>query len=100
MKNRIQYHMKRIGDDYNFFFKTISPPRPSYMNNKGQKRTSCQLIKIKDGFGVHYYCNKKYDKTGKVIYYTKMYVEISTCKTKRRIANKIARKQRKINRKK
>lgn len=49
MKNRIQYHMRRIGDEYNFFFKTISPPRPAYMNNKGQKRTSCQLVKIKDG---------------------------------------------------
>lgn len=99
MKNRIQYHKRRIGDEYNFFFKTISPPRPAYMNNKGQKRILCQLVKIKDGFGVHYYSNKKHDKTGKVIYYTKMYVEVSTCKTKRRKANKVARKQRKINHK-
>ena len=100
MLNTPRHRKSNLGIEYHFFKKIKKYTRPSYMNNKGQKRTSCQLVKIKDGFGVHYYCNKKYDKTGKVIYYTKMYVEISTCKTKRRIANKIARKQRKINRKK
>ena len=101
MKSTYQYHTRKIGGEYDFFFKTKRPTRAAYMNNKGQKRTLCQLVKIKDGFGEYNnFVFMKHDKTGKAIYYTKMYVEISTCKTKRRKANKISKKQRKINSKK
>ena len=100
MQSTPRHRKSNLGIEYHFFKKIKKHTRPSYMNNKGQKRILRQLVKIKDGFGVYYYCNKKYDETGKVIYYTEMYVEISTCKTKRRKANKIARKQRKINSKK
>ncbi len=65
------------------------------INKKGQKISSMILVEVSPKIGKYRYCKKIKDK-----YYIEMYVEYSTYKLKRRKANKLARKQRKINNKK
>lgn len=66
-------------------------------NRKGQKETINTLIEISPKIGryKYYNCKKIWGK-----YYIEISIEYSIDKQKRRKANKIARKQRKINNKK
>jgi hypothetical protein len=66
------------------------------INKKGQKTTLRTLVEISPKVGRYkdYNCKKIWGK-----YYIEIFVEYSIDKQKRRKANKIAKKQRKINKK-